>query len=121
MAKTTPVANKAKQAKTAKPVKPAKRARRFKWLDPKTKTPLIDTYARKMKSYLKAFADGVIDDDEIKDQEKRLAALMKDVEPQLDDALHQQVTELLCEVTVYDLMQMMHAMQQARPATQFRG
>jgi hypothetical protein len=124
MAKTTTVAKKARPAKRpapAKPAKAAKRARRVKWLDPKTQTPLIDGYARKMKSYLKAFADGVITDDEIEDQEKRLASLMKDIEPRLDDALHEQVTRLLCEISVYDLMQVMHSMQQGRPATQFRG
>jgi hypothetical protein len=124
MAKSTTVAKRAKPAKRsapAKPAKPAKRARRVKWLDPKTHMPVIENYARKMKSYLKAFADGLITDEELEDQEKTLATLMKDIEPQLDDALHQQVTRLLCEIAVYDLMQVVHSMQQGRPATQFRG
>ena len=66
-------------------------------------------------------ADGKVDDAEIKAQEARLVALMKEVEPLLDDALHEKVTQLLCELTAYDLMQMLHQMQQARPQTMFRG
>jgi hypothetical protein len=31
------------------------------------------------------------------------------------------VTELLCELTAYDLMQTLHEMQKARPRTAFRG
>jgi hypothetical protein len=46
---------------------------------------------------------------------------MKEVEPQLDDAVHEKVTRLLCEMTAYNLMQMLHAMQEARPSTAFRG
>jgi hypothetical protein len=46
---------------------------------------------------------------------------MKEIEPQLDPQLHGQVTELLCELTAYDLMQALNMMQHARPATKFRG
>ena len=46
---------------------------------------------------------------------------MQEIEPQLDDALHEKITRLLCEMTAYNLMQMLHAMQQARPKTEFRG
>lgn len=66
-------------------------------------------------------ADGKIDDHEIRDQESRVYKLMKDIEPQLDDALHAKVTELLCELTAHDLMQMLYQMQQSRPKTVFRG
>jgi len=31
------------------------------------------------------------------------------------------VTELLCELTAYDVMQMLHAMQSSRPQTKFKG
>lgn len=66
-------------------------------------------------------ADGKIEAHELRDQEARLVALMKEVEPLLDDTLHEKVTRLLCELTAYDLMQMTFAMQQARPKTAFRG
>jgi hypothetical protein len=66
-------------------------------------------------------ADGKIEASELRDQEGRLVALMKEIEPQLDDALHEKVTRLLCELAAYDLMQMVQTMQEARPKTVFRG
>jgi hypothetical protein len=112
-----------KTTTATKPKKPAtkkKTTKRTSWLS-SANTPLIEQYAKQMKSFAKAFADGVIEDSEIKEQESRLVELMKEVEPQLDDALHGKVTELLCEISVYDLMQMMTAMQKARPQSEFRG
>jgi hypothetical protein len=106
--------------RTAKP-KPKKKAKRTRWFDPKSGAPLINAYARKLDSFLTAVADGVIEDRELKEQEKRLVALMKAVEPKLDDDVHEQVTKLLCELTAYDVMQMMVIMQEARPETRFRG
>lgn len=94
--------------------------KRRSWLDEKN-MPKIDGYAKKAKSFLAAAADGVIDDGELAAQEKRLVQLMKEVEPRLDDDLHEKVTELLCELTVYDLMHIMHAMYQNKPQTVFRG
>jgi hypothetical protein len=109
-------------AKAAKPkaAKP-KAAKRTRWLDPKTNTPLLREYAEQMQSFLKAMADGVIEDSELQQQEKDVAALMAEVEPLLDDELHEKVTRLLCEVAVYDMMQMVQAIQASRPVTRFRG
>jgi hypothetical protein len=45
--------------------------------------------------------------------------LMKEVEPLLDNALHEKVTRLLCELTAYDLMQTLNLMRP--PARRFRG
>jgi hypothetical protein len=109
----------AKPAKAKRPVR--KKVKRTKWLDPRTKTPLIDNYARQMSSFLKAMADGVIDEKEVKAQEARLVGLMKKVEPKLDDELHEKVTQLLCQLTVYDLMQTMTALHKNRPAHTFHG
>lgn len=91
------------------------------WFDESTDAPIIDEKARSLESFLAAVADGVVDEGEIQAQEARVVALMKEVEPLLDDALHGKVTQLLCELTAYDLMQVMHAMHQARPKTVFRG
>lgn len=91
------------------------------WFDEKTNAPQIDQYARKLTSFIDAMSDGRIEAAELKAQESRLTALMKEVEPQLDDALHAKVTQLLCELTAYDLMQMLHEMQKSRPKTAFRG
>ena len=67
-------------------------------------------------------ANGHVDAAEIAAQENRLLALMAEVEPQLTPPLHDKVTELLCELTVYDFMQAMRApLEQARPKTVFRG
>ena len=96
-------------------------AKRLRWLDDTTDTPLIDGYARQLQSFIDTMADGRVDTAEIESQEKRLIRLMKKVEPRLDDELHADVTELLCELTAYDLMQMLYEMHQARKATTFRG
>ena len=95
--------------------------KRTRWLDAKSDAPLLKKYAQQMQSFVKAMADGVIEAKEVKEQEQTLVKLMKEVEPKLDDELHEKVTRLLCEVTVYDMMQMMLAMHEARPAARFRG
>ena len=91
------------------------------WLDEAANTSRISEKAQKLESFLSAVADGKVTDAELKSQEERLVKLMKEIEPQLEPALHDRVTELLCELTAYDLMQAMHMMQAARPATKFRG
>ena len=95
--------------------------KRKSWFDKKTEHPLIEKYARQLDSFVQTMADGVVEPSELKAQEKRLTTLMKDIEPKLDDTLHAKVTELLCELTAYDLMHMAAAMQAARPKTKFRG
>lgn len=85
------------------------------WFDETTQAPLIEGYARQLNSFVEALADGRVEDSELKAQEARLVTLMKEVEPLLDDALHEKVTRLLCELTAYDLMQMLQTMEQARP------
>jgi hypothetical protein len=94
---------------------------RQSWLDDETQTPLIDDYARQLSSFLDAMADGRIDEDEVQAQEQRVVKLLKEVEPQLDDGLHAKVTQLLCELSAYSTMQILHELHAARPKTQFRG
>ena len=94
---------------------------RTKWLDEKTQAPVIDQYAQKLDTFVQTMADGIVDDKELKAQETRLVNLLKEVEPLLDDNQHEKVTRLLCELTAYDIMQMLHTIQQARPKTKFRG
>ncbi len=96
-------------------------AKRQSWFDPKTSKPLIDEYARTLESFVKTMADGIVEPKELKDQEKRIVTLMKEVEPELSDELHGKVTRLLCELTAYDIMQMFASLQQARPKTKFKG
>ncbi len=94
---------------------------RTDWLDAATQTPLIDQYAERLGTFLEAMADGRIEPHELHAQEARVAALMKSVEPKLDDALHEEVTQLLCELSAYNIMHTMHQLMEAAPRTMFRG
>ncbi|MGI9177530.1 MAG: hypothetical protein ACR2IT_06705 [Pirellulales bacterium] len=91
------------------------------WFDDSSETPLIAEYARKLDSFLDAISDQVVEMRELEEQEKRLVALMKEVEPLLSPEAHEKVTRLLCEVTAYDLMHALHMAGHARPRTAFRG
>ena len=94
---------------------------RQSWLDEASGAPMIDQYARQLNTFLTAVADGRVDDSELKAQEGRVAALMREIEPKLDDALHAQVTKLLCELAAYDVMQMIHGVTAGRPKSKFKG
>jgi hypothetical protein len=91
------------------------------WFDEASHTPIIAEKARAAESFIAAMADGIVDQSEIQAQEKRLVELMQKIEPQLSAGLHDQVTELLCELTVYDFMQAMRSVGQARQKTAFQG
>lgn len=99
----------------------AAKAPRSRWLDSASGAVLIEEQARKLTSFIETMADGQVDDGEVEAQEARLVALLKEVEPLLDDATHAKVTRLLCELTAYDIMQILNSLQKARPATRFRG
>jgi hypothetical protein len=94
---------------------------RTAWLDEKTEAPLIDQYVQRLGSFLDAMADGRIDANELKTQEERVVALMKTVEPELSDELHERVTHLLCELSAYNIMHTIHQLVGQRPKTKFRG
>ena len=94
---------------------------RQSWLDDDAQTTLIDDYARNLGSFVDAMADGIVDANEVAQQEQRVVELMKEVEPQLDDKMHAKVTELLCELSAYNAMQLLHALYEARPKTKFQG
>lgn len=91
------------------------------WFDDKTEAPLLAEYARKLDSFCDAVADGRVTTGELEEQEKRLVGIMKQLEPLLSPEAHEKVTQLLCEVTAYDLMQAMHLAGKSRPKTVFRG
>lgn len=94
---------------------------RKSWLDEQGETTLIDDYAKQTGTFIDAMSDGKVVEQEVVDQEARLVDLMKKIEPALDDETHAQVTELLCELSAYNVMQMLNMFHQARPQTQFRG
>ena len=99
----------------------AKSAGKTPWFDATSDSPLLAEYARKLDSFLDVVADGRVDAKELEEQEKRLVNLMKQVEPLLSPEAHEKVTELLCEVTAYDLMNTFHMAGKARPRVKFRG
>ena len=98
-----------------------KSAAQTPWFDDASDTPLLAEYARKLDVFLAAIADEVVETKELAAQEKRVVALMKEVEPLLSPEAHEKVTHLLCEITAYDLMQALHTAGKARPKVKFRG
>ena len=94
---------------------------RQNWLDANQTTTLIDDYARNLSTFVEAMADGRIDEPEMAAQEKRLVTAMKEIEPQLNDAQHAQVTQLLCELSAFNVMQTLHSLAESRPKSRFRG
>jgi hypothetical protein len=91
------------------------------WFDEASHTSLIAEKAKRAASFLDAMADGRIEQSEVKAQENRIVQLMQQIEPQLPSGLHEQITDLLCEMTVYDFMQVLRSVQEARPKTTFQG
>jgi hypothetical protein len=94
---------------------------RKSWLDDKAQTTLIDDYTRELGSFIEAMSDGIVEANEVTNQEQRVVNLMKEIEPKLDDKMHEQVTKLLCEMTALSVMQVLHELYKARPKTNFRG
>lgn len=87
---------------------------RKSWIDPETNELRIDGYAKKLKTFTRAFADGVISEQEISDQQARLIDLMKDIEPAIDDATHTRITKMITELTAFNIMQLVFELQQQR-------
>ena len=96
-------------------------AHRVDWLDSKSETPVIQEHVERLGSFMEAMADGKITDEELKDQEARVVAAMKKVEPELSDKVHSDVTQLLCELSAYNIMHTLHGLMKAVPRTKFRG
>ncbi|WP_422928253.1 hypothetical protein [Singulisphaera sp. PoT] len=96
------------------------KSKRTPWLDDRS-NPQIHAYTERLGTFIEALADGKIDDHELHDQQARVIALMKKVEPELSDELHHEVTALLCELTAYNIMHTLQELASARPKTQFRG
>ena len=120
--KTAPKPAAAKKMTTAPAAKATTTpAQTTSWFDAKAHKPLIGSYAQRLKPFIAALADGAIGDAELAAQEERLIATMKKVEPALNAKLHASVTELLCELTAYDVMQMLHKMHTAKPQASFQG
>jgi hypothetical protein len=84
---------------------------RTSWFDESTHLPIIDEQVRKLDSFLKAMADGVIDKRELEEQQQSLIQVMKDVESGLTDEQHVKTTRLLIELSAYNIMRLLHELQ----------
>ncbi len=87
---------------------------RTSWFDEKAGHPAIQERVSQLQSFTDALADGMVTKQELGGQEQRLLAAMKTVEPNLSDEQHAKVTELLVELTAYNIMRLLHELQAER-------
>jgi hypothetical protein len=92
---------------------------RASWFDDRAEHPLIHEQLQKLESFTNALADGVITENELKDQERRLVAAMKTLEAELGDELHEKVTTVLIELTGYNVMRLLRELQAERTRAVF--
>jgi predicted transcriptional regulator len=92
---------------------------RTSWFDEKAEHEAIQERASKLESFTSALADGVVSKKELTGQEQRLVAVMKKLEPELSDDLHAKVTNVLVELTAYNVMRLLHELQSERARMSF--
>jgi hypothetical protein len=88
--------------------------KRVDWFDDKTHVPMIDEQVQKLSTFVDAMADGVIDHAELEKQQSSVVEAMKAVESDLNDEQHAKVTRLLVELSAYNIMRLLHELQQTR-------
>jgi len=89
------------------------------WFNERADHPALHERVEKLESFTTAMADGVVDRNELDGQEQRLTAAIKQLEPQLSDELHEQVTSVMLELTAYNIMRLLHELQTERARTAF--
>ena len=87
---------------------------RIDWLDEKTNVPVIDEQVQKLTTFVEAMADGIIETAELEKQQSSVVQAMKAVQTDLNDAQHEKVTRLLVEMSAYNIMRLLHELQQTR-------
>jgi hypothetical protein len=92
---------------------------RTSWFDDKAEHEAIQERASKLESFTSALADGVVSKQELAGQEQRLVAAMKSLEPGLSDELHGKVTDVMVELTAYNVMRLLHELQAERARMAF--
>ena len=90
--------------------------KRVDWFDEKTHVPVIDEQVQKLSVFVDAMADGVIDHAELEKQQSSVIEAMKAVEAELNDQQHAKITRLLVELSAYNIMRLLHELQQSRRA-----
>jgi hypothetical protein len=92
---------------------------RTSWFDDKAEHEAIQERASKLESFTSALADGMVSKQELTGQEQRLLTAMKSLEPALSDDLHAKVTDVLVELTAYNVMRLLHELQSERARMAF--
>jgi len=92
---------------------------RTSWFDEKAEHEAIQERATKLESFTSALADGVVSKQELSGQEQRLVGAMKTLEAELSDELHAKVTDVLVELTAYNVMRLLHELQAERARLAF--
>ena len=87
---------------------------RIDWLDEKTNVPVIDEQVQKLATFVDAMADGIIEKAELEKQQSSVVQAMKAAQSDLNDAQHEKVTRLLVELSAYNIMRLLHELQQTR-------
>ena len=87
---------------------------RIDWFDEKKDTPVIDEQVQKLAHFVDAMADGVIEKGELEKQQSSVVQAMKAVQAGLTDEQHEKVTRLLVELSAYNIMRLLHELQQTR-------
>ncbi len=87
---------------------------RIDWFDEKKDTPVIDEQVQKLATFVEAMADGIIEKAELEKQQSSVVKAMKAVQDDLNDSQHEKVTRLLVEMSAYNIMRLLHELQQTR-------
>lgn len=82
------------------------------WFDPHAGELLFAQYAERMDSFQEALADGLVTVEEVRAQHDRVVALLRVVEPLIDDVVHEKLTEALFEMAVLYGLQSIHLAQE---------
>ncbi len=89
------------------------------WFDERGEHPAVQEGVNSLESYTRALADGVVEPQELADQEQRLLAAMRLLEPALSDDLHAKVTTVLVELSAYNIMRLLHELRTQQVRTAF--
>jgi hypothetical protein len=87
---------------------------RIDWFDDKTDVPVVDEQVHKLAAFVDAMADGIIEKAELEKQQSSVVSAMKAVQGELTDSQHEKVTRLLVELSAYNVMRLLHELQQTR-------
>ena len=93
---------------------------RTSWFDDEAKHPLVQDQVAKLETFTSALADGIVSKRELDSQERRLMAVLKPLDTELSDELHAKVTSMMVELTAYNVMRLLHELQNERARMAFR-